>query len=85
MQRCSRWPVRNAGYDQQAFQRAEKGVVAGREQGRSFNLASAEDIILHKLYWYRIWGGNSERQWNDVRGVLKVQGNVLDLEYMHRW
>ena len=32
-------------------------------------LASAEDIILHKLYWFQLGGGVSERQWNDVLGV----------------
>ncbi len=46
--------MRNEGYDQQAFRRAQKGVVAGPEQGRLFNLASAEDIVLYKLYWFRI-------------------------------
>ncbi len=32
-------------------------------------LASAEDIIVHKLYWYRLGEGVSDRQWEDVKGV----------------
>jgi len=27
----------------------------------------------------------SERQWNDVLGVIKVQGKSLDLGYLEEW
>lgn len=37
-------------------------------------VASAEDTIVQKLYWYTLGEGVSERQWQDVLGVLKVQG-----------
>jgi hypothetical protein len=47
-------------------------------------LASAEDIILHKLYWFQLGGGVSERQWNDVLGVLQVRHDTLDYEYLRR-
>ena len=30
-------------------------------------------------------GGISERQWNDVLGVLKVQQGNLDMAYLQRW
>jgi hypothetical protein len=33
----------------------------------------------------RAGGEVSERQWQDILGVLKVQGGQLDLEYMRRW
>jgi hypothetical protein len=46
---------------------------------------SPEDIILEKLAWYRLGGETSERQWLDVRGVLKVQQPVLDYVYLRRW
>jgi hypothetical protein len=45
-------------------------------------LASAEDVILHKLYWFQLGGGVSERQWNDVLGVIKVQFDKLDHTYL---
>ncbi|HIP95637.1 MAG TPA: hypothetical protein EYH32_00295 [Anaerolineae bacterium] len=55
------------------------------EPAREFYLASPEDVILHKLDWFRLGGGVSERQWNDVLGVLKVQALSLDLAYLQRW
>jgi hypothetical protein len=48
-------------------------------------IASPEDTILQKLLWYRKGGGVSERQWNDVLGVVKVQGRALDLGYLREW
>ncbi len=32
---------------------------------QSLFLASAEDVIVHKLYWYQLSGSVSERQWTD--------------------
>ena len=48
-------------------------------------LCSPEDTILHKLDWYRLGGGVSDRQWGDVLGVLKVQGQALDFSYVRHW
>jgi hypothetical protein len=47
-------------------------------------LASAEDIILHKLHWFQFGRGISERQWNDVIGVLQVKNQDLDFFYLVR-
>lgn len=51
----------------------------------SFPLSSPEDNILHKLEWFRLGGNISERQWNDVLGILRVQGSSLDFEYLQQW
>ena len=47
--------------------------------------ASAEDTVLHKLDWYKKGGCTSERQWQDLIGVIKVQGAELDLAYLRGW
>lgn len=48
-------------------------------------LASAEDIVLQKLLWYRKSDGALERQLRDIAGVLKTQRERLDLAYMRSW
>jgi len=46
---------------------------------------SPEDIILIKLDWYKSAGESLSQQWNDILGVLKVQGIKLDLDYLKTW
>ena len=55
------------------------------ESGQRVFVSSAEDLILRKLDWYRRGGSVSDRQWRAVLGVLKVQGERLDLESLARW
>ncbi len=53
--------------------------------GRTLYFTSPEDIVLHKLLWYDMGGGVSDRQWYDLQGVLRLQADGLDFVYMHRW
>ncbi len=50
-----------------------------------FNCLSPEDIVILKLRWYQEGGCVSERQWSDVLGVLSVQADSLDYEYLSSW
>jgi hypothetical protein len=54
------------------------------EPGRELAFVSAEVIVLAKLDWYRRGAGTSDQQWRDVKGVLKVQGARLDVDYLRR-
>lgn len=46
-------------------------------------MCSPEDLILAKLLWGR--RSQSEKQWRDVLGVLKVQLETLDYGYLADW
>jgi len=80
------FPLRNDEYSRLSFvrRRFEESHSFGPEPIQCA-VASAEDTILRKLEWYRAGGETSERQWNDLRGILKVSGSQLDQTYLHRW
>jgi len=69
---------------QQKMSRREKHQVSDDPPQELF-VASAEDIILHKLYWFQLGGEVSEKQWSDVLGVLQVQSDTLDYFYVHKY
>jgi len=70
-------------FDQEEFLRVQLKTLEGSD--RPFYVASPEGTILNKLEWYRMGGEVSDRQWNDILGVLKVQGANLDMAYLQRW
>jgi len=76
--------VKEQPYDSEALTRRQPDTL-DEESSRKFYLSSPEDIVLSKLQWYQKGGGVSEQQRKDVLGVLKVQGDKLDLEYLKYW
>jgi hypothetical protein len=71
-------------FDRQQLERRQPWV-ADPDSGRLIYVATPEDTVLAKLAWYRLGDEISDRQWHDILGVLAVQGDRLDLPYMHRW
>ena len=76
--------MKNTSYGRLAFQRRRKDTL-GEEETLEFYIASAEDIVLNKLSWFQMGGQVSERQWQDILGVLKVQAGLLDMQYLLSW
>ncbi len=71
-------------FDHEAFSRRRKTFV-DENKNHSYYICSAEDTVLSKLEWYKLGGGISDRQWNDLIGVLKVQKHNLDKSYLLKW
>jgi len=70
-------------FDQEELRRTQLRTLI--EGTRPFYVASPEGTILNKLEWYRMGNEISDRQWNDILGVLKVQGTHLDMAYLQHW
>jgi hypothetical protein len=72
-------------WSRQVMARRRLEPLSANEQTPHVYVASPEDMILQKLLWYRMGGGVSDSQWNDIQNVLKVQAGALDYRYLRRW
>jgi hypothetical protein len=79
------FPLLEDEYSQTQFGRRQFAETTSLGDPIECAVATAEDTILNKLRWYRTGGETSERQWNDLRGILQVSGSRLDLAYLNTW
>jgi hypothetical protein len=66
------------------LQRATLETVAVSGENLECPVATAEDIMIAKLQWYRMGGETSERQWNDIVGIVSLNPS-LDRPYLQTW
>lgn len=78
------FPVKNRAFDRSQFERRTAYVLADEPERMAY-VASPEDNILAKLEWYRLGGEVSDRQWQDILSVLKIQGERIDRTYLQHW
>ena len=70
---------------QEEAERRRQELVGGGDENILAYVASPEDMILQKLNWFRMGGEVSDRQWGDVQGMLKVQAETLEYDYLLYW
>lgn len=73
------WVLRDHPFEQAMFARRQQVSLFGEPAW----IASAEDVLLHKLYWDAL--SASDRQRGDAAGIAAVQGDRLDVAYLRQW
>ena len=76
---------REDAWSREEMDRARSEILQLDESLHTIRFSSPEDTVLHKLCWFKLGGSLSDRQWADILGVLRIQGESLDLAYMERW
>ncbi len=73
------WMLRPNPFEMSMFQRRLSVNFLGERAW----IATAEDVILHKLHWDSLTP--SGRQIGDAAGVVAVQSGSLDWNYLQKW
>lgn len=72
-----------SAFNRAALDRAES-IMLGTN-GPAIRVATREDILLAKLWWYRLGDESSEQQRRDIRGIVTLNRDLLDHAYLVRW
>lgn len=70
-------------FDREAMQRAETFTLPGLSEG--LRVATAEDVLLAKLRWYRLGGEQSVTQPRDIQKLIALNDLEFDWPYIDRW
>ena len=66
-------------HDQQRFARRRSVHIFNRD---TF-IPTVEDAVITKLRWFRVGNRTKDRQ--DARGMIAVQGDRIDWDYVNSW
>lgn len=72
-------------FQQSVLARRRRDSLVSGEDELILDVASPEDLVLHKLVWFRKGNETSERQWIDILTVLKLQADAIDAAYIAEW
>ena len=72
--------LKNSPFDQEGFEGRHQEAFDNKRQA---SFATPEYIILKKLEWFKM--GESQKHLNDIKGILKISGNKLNLLYIDEW
>ena len=75
---------KDTAYERTAFGRRVPAEIRAGGDAQTFAFSTPEDVALHKLAWH-VEGGGSERQWQDLCGLLRAQAGRLDSVYLRKW
>lgn len=70
----------DSAFDQSRFARGRRMFTDAHHEAW---FASPEDVILKKLVYFR--EGGSEKHLRDIVGILKVQAELIEFDYLAEW
>ncbi|MEO5826236.1 MAG: hypothetical protein ABIR59_10140 [Gemmatimonadales bacterium] len=72
-----------SAFNQAALERSERVVLVPDQP--TIQVATREDILLAKLWWYRLGDESSEQQRRDILGIIALNRELIDHAYLDRW
>lgn len=58
-------------------------IIFGQESSALY--AAPEDVILHKLIYFQLSGGASQKHVRDIGGMMRVSREEIDVVYIREW
>lgn len=72
-------------FERDQFKRSKKDTIVSEElNSPSFYFCSPEDSILAKMEWYKLSNKTSDRQKSDIIGIIAVNKDKLDFNYIKK-
>ena len=72
-----------SAFNREGIRRAVTITLPGASE--PLQVASVDDIILSKIWWFRLGGEASETQQRDVRRLVELNRGRLDTTYLALW